>query len=220
VSPRESGSLEQDADKVILVHRPDAWEADDPRAGEADLIVAKHRNGPTAKPRAKNAMVPAGPPGVVRLREPGIVQVDDCCGRAPHGAVKWFNPETGSRFVTPRDVGRPRLVRPLLDDGQAATAHWKRTRRSGTPSPRAKGPASRRRHHRVTEVGNKTPRSMNPYQGPSQDMDHELDRHATTTPAAQPLIGELPQARSGRARTKEADSSRCRCVSRRTPRST
>ena len=44
---RESGSLEQDADMVILVHRPDAWEADDPRAGEADLILAKHRNGPT-----------------------------------------------------------------------------------------------------------------------------------------------------------------------------
>ena len=45
---RESGSLEQDADMVVLVHRPDAWEADDPRAGEADLIIAKHRNGPTA----------------------------------------------------------------------------------------------------------------------------------------------------------------------------
>ena len=45
---RESGSLEQDADMVILVHRPDAWESDDPRAGEADLIIAKHRAGPTA----------------------------------------------------------------------------------------------------------------------------------------------------------------------------
>jgi replicative DNA helicase len=44
---RESGSLEQDADMVILVHRPDAWERDDPRAGEADLILAKHRAGPT-----------------------------------------------------------------------------------------------------------------------------------------------------------------------------
>ena len=44
---RESGSLEQDADMVILVHRPDAFEAEDPRAGEADLIIAKHRNGPT-----------------------------------------------------------------------------------------------------------------------------------------------------------------------------
>ncbi|RIJ76165.1 replicative DNA helicase [Nakamurella silvestris] len=44
---RESGSLEQDADMVILVNRPDAWESEDPRAGEADLIIAKHRNGPT-----------------------------------------------------------------------------------------------------------------------------------------------------------------------------
>ncbi|MEZ5212122.1 replicative DNA helicase [Gordonia sp. PP30] len=45
---RESGSLEQDADMVILLHRPDAFERDDPRAGEADIIVGKHRNGPTA----------------------------------------------------------------------------------------------------------------------------------------------------------------------------
>jgi replicative DNA helicase len=44
---RESGSLEQDADLVVLIHRPDAWERDDPRAGEADLILAKHRSGPT-----------------------------------------------------------------------------------------------------------------------------------------------------------------------------
>lgn len=45
---RESGSLEQDADMVILLHRPDAFERDDPRGGEADLIIGKHRAGPTA----------------------------------------------------------------------------------------------------------------------------------------------------------------------------
>jgi replicative DNA helicase len=44
---RESGSLEQDADMVVLLHRESAYEKDNPRAGEADLIVAKHRNGPT-----------------------------------------------------------------------------------------------------------------------------------------------------------------------------
>ncbi|AGZ51465.1 replicative DNA helicase [Mycobacterium kansasii] len=44
---RESGSLEQDADVVILLHRPDAFDRDDPRGGEADFILAKHRNGPT-----------------------------------------------------------------------------------------------------------------------------------------------------------------------------
>ncbi len=41
-------SIEQDSDVVILLHREDAYEPESPRAGEADLIVAKHRNGPTA----------------------------------------------------------------------------------------------------------------------------------------------------------------------------
>jgi replicative DNA helicase len=45
---RESGSIEQDSDLVILLHREDQYEPESPRAGEADLIVAKHRNGPTA----------------------------------------------------------------------------------------------------------------------------------------------------------------------------
>jgi replicative DNA helicase len=44
---RESGSIEQDSDVVILLHREDAYERESPRAGEADLIIAKHRNGPT-----------------------------------------------------------------------------------------------------------------------------------------------------------------------------
>src|SRR6478609_7578099 len=44
---RESGSLEQDADMVILLHRDDVYERESTRPGEADLIVAKHRNGPT-----------------------------------------------------------------------------------------------------------------------------------------------------------------------------
>ncbi|MBK5306293.1 MAG: replicative DNA helicase [Frankiaceae bacterium] len=41
-------SIEQDADMVVLLHREDAYEKESPRAGEADFIVAKHRNGPTA----------------------------------------------------------------------------------------------------------------------------------------------------------------------------
>ncbi|WP_053692134.1 replicative DNA helicase [Streptomyces sp. WM6372] len=42
---RESGAIEQDADIVVLLHREDAYERDSPRAGEADLIVGKHRGG-------------------------------------------------------------------------------------------------------------------------------------------------------------------------------
>lgn len=45
---RESGAIEQDADIVILLHRDEAYDRESPRPGEADLIVAKHRNGQTA----------------------------------------------------------------------------------------------------------------------------------------------------------------------------
>jgi len=45
---RESGSLEQDADVVILMHREDAYERESPRAGEVDVIVEKNRKGPKA----------------------------------------------------------------------------------------------------------------------------------------------------------------------------
>lgn len=43
---RESGSLEQDADMVMLINRPDSSNRDHERAGEADIILAKHRGGP------------------------------------------------------------------------------------------------------------------------------------------------------------------------------
>jgi replicative DNA helicase len=44
---RESGSLEQDANVVILLHRDDYYDKESPRSGEVDLIVAKNRGGPT-----------------------------------------------------------------------------------------------------------------------------------------------------------------------------
>ncbi len=44
---RESGSIENDADVVVLLHRDDYYDNESPRAGEADFIIAKHRDGPT-----------------------------------------------------------------------------------------------------------------------------------------------------------------------------
>lgn len=44
---RESGSLEQDADIVMFIHRPDPEREGTGKAGIAEIIVAKHRNGPT-----------------------------------------------------------------------------------------------------------------------------------------------------------------------------
>lgn len=43
---REAGGLEQDADTVILLHRPDAADPEHARAGEVDFVVGKQRNGP------------------------------------------------------------------------------------------------------------------------------------------------------------------------------
>lgn len=43
---RESGAVEQDSDMVILLHRPEVYEQETPRAGEIDLIVDKNRAGP------------------------------------------------------------------------------------------------------------------------------------------------------------------------------
>jgi replicative DNA helicase len=44
---RESGSLEQDADVVMFIHRQDMYERDTLRPNVAEVKVAKHRNGPT-----------------------------------------------------------------------------------------------------------------------------------------------------------------------------
>ncbi|MEO6077833.1 MAG: DnaB-like helicase C-terminal domain-containing protein, partial [Candidatus Andersenbacteria bacterium] len=46
---RESGSIEQDADMVLFLHRH-AWEGDErPEIMEVDLLIEKHRNGPTGE---------------------------------------------------------------------------------------------------------------------------------------------------------------------------
>ncbi|OGO09960.1 MAG: replicative DNA helicase [Chloroflexi bacterium RBG_13_66_10] len=71
---RESGSLEQDADVVMFIYRPDQYESDTLKQNIAEIIIAKHRNGPVGsvelvfrKPLAKfenaarrDTPVPAG----------------------------------------------------------------------------------------------------------------------------------------------------------------
>ncbi len=43
---RESGQIEQDADVVMFVYREEYYNKESERPGEADVIIAKHRNGP------------------------------------------------------------------------------------------------------------------------------------------------------------------------------
>jgi len=46
---RESGNLEQDSDLVMFIYREDYYDDESERPGEADLIIAKHRNGAVGK---------------------------------------------------------------------------------------------------------------------------------------------------------------------------
>ena len=59
---RESGQVEQDADLVMFVYREEYYNQESERLGEADMIIAKHRNGPIGEVRSPSCRSIRGSP--------------------------------------------------------------------------------------------------------------------------------------------------------------
>ena len=59
--------------RALLIHRPEAYEPDDSRSGEADLIMGKHRNGPAAHDHGGTAAA------LLTLRQHGLRLGLACC---------------------------------------------------------------------------------------------------------------------------------------------
>ena len=75
---RESGQIEQDSDVVMFVYREDYYNAESERQGEADLILAKHRNGPIG--RVALTFLPKYPRFATMYRERGVEQTTPLSG--------------------------------------------------------------------------------------------------------------------------------------------
>jgi len=67
---RESGQIEQDADLVMMIYRDDYYNQESERPGEADIIIAKHRNGPIGE--VPLAFVSRFPKFASLAREPAL----------------------------------------------------------------------------------------------------------------------------------------------------
>ena len=135
---RESGSIEQDADMVILLHREDVYDKESPRAGEADILIAKHRNGPTKD--------------IVVAFQGHYSRFANMAGDAGGGGFRpasrrsRCSPACGSRWLGSRFPGAP----PRISSSSRA---WACSRLSssdtgthagmGTDVPRRRGPPSR-----------------------------------------------------------------------------
>ena len=100
---RESGAIEQDADMVIFIHRPEYYnimedENGNSNAGVAELIIAKHRNGPTGNVRLRFI----GALAKFADLESNAFNYDAMAGLAPSNDFNEFSPPPNTIIRTSR----------------------------------------------------------------------------------------------------------------------
>ena len=122
---RDSGAIEQDADLVIFIHRPEYYDREDEaKRGLAEIMLAKHRNGPTGDvqlqlhPRVHPLRQPVRPRGAgVAWREPGrSTAAPNAATSTPSGSGAARGAGRGTRWRRSRWRSR----RPRRSGGQGA----------------------------------------------------------------------------------------------------
>ena len=136
---RESGQLEQDADVVMFVYREEYYDQESERLGEADIIFAKHRNGPIGK--VTLSFLPKYPRFASLYRDHGAVAAMPSTATEPADVLRRVEPQEPVacplRGVRRLDLGARRGDR----------------RRAALPLPRAARAPGRQRRHRHRASG-------------------------------------------------------------------
>ncbi|MEU5157777.1 MULTISPECIES: replicative DNA helicase [Actinomycetes] len=201
---RESGAIEQDADMVILLHRPDVYDKESERAGEADLIFGKCRNAPTCT-------ITVGFQGhYSRFTDLGTYGADDTAdyrntlprredpAPAPQApAVALPTPRRMSDTATPLTGAQAAVQRPVggtADNGPVT-------------APTIEAPAAAEHpDHDDPDHGNDAPPTT-----PDEDVPHHQDAPVeppTATPTAAPRTATPPPAPTTGGPTQQTPAER------------
>ena len=125
---RESGAIEQDADIVLLLHRPDYYDAND-QPGIAELIVAKNRNGAHRHrqahlPRRTSPGSRTSPPWPSRSTRGARSEAVGSAPRSSPNSSRCSSPTGPTASTSHASIGWNRRSSPIRPGASAARSTW------------------------------------------------------------------------------------------------